>query len=45
MAIVQQMFTASLDGAYWFSEYHATEDNINRALFMATLALDTAGFI
>lgn len=45
MAIVQQMFTASLDGAYWFSEYHATEDNNNRALFMGTLALDPAGFI
>ena len=45
MAIVQQMFPASLDGSYWFAEYHATEDNNNRALFMGTLALDPAGFI
>ena len=46
MATLQQMLFATIsDGAYWFAEYHPTEDDNNRSLYMSTLALDPEGFI
>ena len=47
MAIVQQMFPASLDGSYWFAEYRPTTDSGNGdySYSPTTLSVDSAGFI